>query len=129
MKLEAQGLVIHEAEEIVSAARLAQLAAALGTESGPQTARLVPYFGPTVAGEESFVQALGLDLARALLGGIKYEWERPFEEGESITAKLFVDRVFDKGPNRFGVVVAQFTDKAGQLIARQSATFIEKQEA
>lgn len=126
MKLEAEGAVVHEGREVIGAARLADLAMAFGTESAEQTARLVPFFGPTVAGETHFVEVLGLDLSRALLGGLKYEWRRPFTLGEEVAAKVFIEKVFDKGSNRFGIVVAEFSGADGQLIQRQSSTFIER---
>lgn len=129
MRLDAKGATVHEGEEVLSESRLAELAAALGTTSGAETATLVPYFGPTVAGEARFVEVLGLDLSRAMLGGLTYEWVRPFRAGETVAVKIFIDKVFDKGSNRFAVVVAEFHDVERQLIQRQSSTFIERAAA
>jgi hypothetical protein len=126
MKLEAEGATVHAGEEVVSESRLGDLSRALGTPSAGETATLVPFFGPTVAGETQFVDVLELDLSRALLGGLSFEWGRPFQAGESVDVKVFIDKVFDKGTNRFGVVVAEFKDGQGGLIQRQSATFIER---
>jgi hypothetical protein len=126
VKQEAQGASIHRGAEVVSAQRLAGLAKALGSRSSAETAHLVPFFGPTIAGEEHFVDVLGLDLSRALLGGLSYEWVRPFREDETVDVAVFVDKIFDKGDNRFGIVVTEFKDSAGALIQRQSATFIER---
>lgn len=126
MKLEAEGTCIYRGEEVVDTHRLDAVASALGSDSSEETAHLVPFFGPTMAGETHFVEALGLDLSRALLGGISYEWARPFRDGETVGAEVFIDKVFDKGANRFGVVVAEFTDGEGTLIQRQAATFIER---
>jgi hypothetical protein len=125
VKSEAEGATVFEGEEIVTAERLNRLAAALSSDSAAATATLVPWFGPTVAGEKQFVEILGLDLSRALLAGLSYKWERAFVPEETVSVKVFIEKVFDKGANRFGVVVAEFTDKAGALIQRQSATFIE----
>lgn len=129
MKLDAEGATVHEGQEVISEAGLAELASTLGTTSGAQTATLVPFFGPTVAGETRFVDVLGLDLSRAMLGGLTYEWVRPFRAGETVAVKIFIDKVFDKGSNRFGVVVAEFHDTERQLIQRQSSTFIERTAA
>lgn len=126
MRLEAQGQVVHEGEEVVTPQRLAAVASAIGTPTGEETAGLVPFFGPTAAGELHFVEVLGLDLNRALLGGLRHEWERPFTPGETVRVLVRIDQVFDKGSNRFGVVVAEFTGTDGALIQRQSATFIER---
>jgi acyl dehydratase len=126
VRLEASGAVVHEDKEVITPLRLSNLASALGTPNGRETAALVPFFGPTVAGETHFVDVLGLDLSRALLGGLSYEWKRPFQAGETVAVRVFVEKVFDKGSNRFGHVVAEFTDQDGELVQRQSATFIER---
>lgn len=126
MKLEAEGSTVYRGEEVVETHRLNGLAWALGSASAEETAHLVPFFGPTIAGETHFVDVLGLDLSRALLGGITYEWVRPFRDGEVVETHVVIDKVFDKGSNRFGVVVAEFTDGDGALIQRQSSTFIER---
>jgi hypothetical protein len=125
VKSAAEGAIVFEGEEIVTSERLSKLAAALSSDSAAGTATLVPWFGPTVAGEKQFVEILGLDLSHALLAGLSYKWERAFVPEETVAVKVFIERVFDKGSNRFGVVVAEFSDKAGALIQRQSATFIE----
>lgn len=125
MNLDAVGVVVFEGEEIVTTERLRKLEAALGTPSSAGTAVLVPWFGPTIAGEGQVVEALGMDLSKALLGGLSYRWERPFEAEETVSVKVFIESVADKGTNRFGVVIAEFRDKAGVTIQRQSATFIE----
>jgi hypothetical protein len=124
--LEAQGATVYRGERVVSTALLEAVTAALDTESAAETARLVPFFGPTLDGEAHLVEVLGLDLSRALLGGVSYEWERPFRSDESVRAHVVVDKVFDRGSNRFGVVVAEFSDAEGALIQRQAATFIER---
>jgi acyl dehydratase len=126
VKQEAQGASIHRGAEVVSERRLDGLTLALGSPSAAETAHLVPFFGPTIAGETHFVEILGLDLSRALLGGLSYDWVRPFEADETVDVEVFVDKVFDKGDNRFGVVVTEFKDSHGDLIQRQSATFIER---
>jgi hypothetical protein len=126
VKLEAEGSTVYRGKEVVDTHRLNGLAWALGSASAEETARLVPFFGPTMAGETHFVDVLGLDLSRALLGGITYEWVRPFRDGETVESRVVIDKVFDKGSNRFGVVVAEFTDGDGALIQRQSSTFIER---
>lgn len=126
MKLEAEGTTVYRGEEVVNTHRLNGLASALRSASAEETARLVPFFGPTMAGETHFVDVLGLDLSRALLGGITYEWVRPFSDGETVQVQVVIDKVFDKGSNRFGVVVAEFSDGDGALIQRQSSTFIER---
>lgn len=125
MKLEAEGQAVFDGQVQISEAKLDDLGRALGSASAAETSTLVPLFGPTVAGETQFVDVLGLDLAKALLGGLAYDWVRPFIVGEIVTTKVFIDKVFDKGTNRFGIVVAEFRDSSDALVQRQTATFIE----
>lgn len=125
----AKGRTLAEADLVVTPELLARLAGALGTDSGPRTASLVPSFAATVGGESTVVDGLGLDLSRALLGGLGYEWERPFVPGESVHVRVTVDDVFAKGANQFGVVVAEYTDSDGAVVQRQSITFVERAAA
>lgn len=122
----AKGRTLAEADLVMSPEALGRVAAALGTDSGVDTARLVPSFAATVGGEATVVGGLGLDLSRALLGGLSYDWKRPFAPGETVHVRVVVDDVFTKGANQFGVVVAEYTDEAGDLVQRQSVTFVER---
>lgn len=125
MKADAAGTVVYEGEEVVSTVQLRKLAQAIDSPSADATATLVPWFGPTIAGEGQFVEALDLDLSRALLAGLSFEWVRPFRAEETVAARVVIDKVFDKGSNRFGIVLTEFNDQEGELIHRQTATFIE----
>ncbi|MCW2722461.1 MAG: hypothetical protein QOG20_5893 [Pseudonocardiales bacterium] len=126
MREDAKGSTLAEEDLTVSDATLSALGGALGTASAGETATLVPWFAATVGGESTAVEGLGLDLSRALLAGIGYEWERPFVPGETVHVRVAVEDVFTKGSNQFGVVVAEFTDTAGAVVQRQSITFIER---
>ncbi|THJ25641.1 MaoC family dehydratase N-terminal domain-containing protein, partial [Candidatus Frankia alpina] len=105
---------------------LAALVRAVGSPAGAATAALVPYFGAAVGGESTAVDGLGLDLSRALLAGIDYDWRRPFAPGERVHVRVTVEDVFRKGANQFGLLAAEFTDAAGDLVQRQTVTFIER---
>lgn len=126
MRDSARGAVLAEREVEVTARLTEGLTRAIGSESAGDTSRLVPFFGPTVGGEDIVVEGLGLDLSRALLGGLSYEWHRPFQIGEVVSVRVTVEDVFERGTNQFGVVVADFEDGSGALIQRQTATFIER---
>lgn len=126
MNPSAKGKTLIEVSKRVEPVKLGEMAAAIGTETGSETARLVPYFGPTVAGEQALVDLLGLDLSRALLGGQSYEWIRPFEPDESVDIRVFVEDVYDKGNNTFGVVGTEIRDNSGEVVQRQQTTFIER---
>lgn len=128
MRAEAKGAVLFEGEQTVDPRQLTNLTAALGTDTGDRTAAIVPFFGPTVGGERTVTDpdGLALDLSRALLAGLTYQWQRPFAPGEQVRARVVVDDVHTKGNNVFGVVAAEFTDAAGNIVHRQTATFIER---
>ncbi|MTV25734.1 MaoC family dehydratase [Nitriliruptoraceae bacterium ZYF776] len=127
MRETAKGTVIGEGDVVVGSDQLEDIATAVGTSSGPETARLVPFFGPTaVGGETTVVVGLELDLNRALLAGVSYEWRRPFREGESLHVRVRVEDVFTKGKNQFGTVNTEFLDTDGKLVQSQRATFIER---
>lgn len=126
MDERAKGRTLAEADLEITPELLARLSGALGTGSGSQTATLVPSFAATVGGESTVVDGLDMDLSRALLGGLGYEWERPFIPGETVHVRVAVDDVFTKGANQFGVVVAEYTDSGGAVVQRQSITFVER---
>lgn len=128
MRTDAKGAVLFEGEQTVTAEQLRNLTAAIGTATAATTAAVVPFFGPTIGGETTVTDPAGLalDLSRALLAGLSYDWRRPFQPGETVRTRVVVDDVHTKGNNTFGVVAAEFTDAAGQLVHRQTATFIER---
>lgn len=128
MRLDAKGTTIVMVERRVDECKLAEVASAIGTVSGADTARLVPFFGPTIAGEGALVEKLGMNLSRALLGGQSYAWTRPFEPGEPIRIRVFVEDVYEKGNMQFGIVAAEFSTPGGELIQRQQTTFLERKE-
>jgi acyl dehydratase len=126
MKLEAKGALIHEASMTVELPQLERLGAAIGTTSAAESAGLVTWFGATVGGDGPLVDALHMDLSRALLTGQGYRWRRPFQVGEDVSVRVVVDDVYEKGGNQFAVVLAEFRDAEGELIQAQTTTFIER---
>lgn len=126
MRQDAMGSTIADEQLEFSAATADAFGAAIGTSTASATATLVPWFGAVVGGEATAVEGLGLDLTRALLAGIDYEWTRPFVSGETVRARVVVEDVFTKGAHQFGVLVAEFTASDGQLVQRQKVTFIER---
>lgn len=122
-----KGKLLFELEENLSGHQLDTLARAIGSSSGEQTATLVPYFGPSVAGERALVDALKIDLKKALLGTQSYEWGRPFRPGEKLRIRVYVDDAYAKGNLRFAVVVSEFKDELNELVCRQRTVFIERE--
>ncbi|MCF7550893.1 MaoC family dehydratase N-terminal domain-containing protein [Pseudonocardia sp. WMMC193] len=126
MDESAKGRTLVEVDLTLTPEVLGRLTAALGGASGRGTETLVPSFAATVGGESTVVDGLGLDLSRALLGGLGYEWARPFTPGETVHVRVVVEDVYSKGANQFGVVGAEYTAADGALVQRQSITFVER---
>ena len=110
----------------VDPGKLDEVAVALDSATGCETARLVLFFGPSLQGEGYVVERLQIDTARALLAGIGYEWTRPFAPGETVDVQMLVEDIYEKGSNQFAVVATEFRDSDGGLIQRQRATFVER---
>jgi len=127
VQADLKGKTLVHVSRPVHELKLEELRVALGTETADQTATLVPFFGPTVDGEEGFVDALGLDFSRALLGGVAYEWARAFEPNEVVDVSVVVEDQYEKSGMEFAVVTSEFRDGKGELIQRQRATFIERE--
>ena len=128
MNLAILGEVIVDTELVVDEEHLRQLAAAIGTPTGAETALRVPFFGPTAAGQDSVVGPLGMDLRRALQGGQSYEWHRSFVAGERVRLVVTIEDILDKTTLHLATVLAEFWGADGELIQRQRTTFVERAE-
>jgi acyl dehydratase len=120
---------VYEGALQVQSIKLAELQAAIGTPSAAETASLVLWFGATIGGDERLVETLGMDLSRALLSGHRYDWTRPFRPDETVTARVVIEDVFDKGNNHFAILLTEFRDADDELIQTQHTTFIERKVA
>ncbi len=124
-----EGVTLFSGRLSVSAAQMESLSRALGgTDAESPAAAVVPFFGPTVAGERLVVDGIGLDLSRALLGSQTYKWTRPFRPGEEIEVLVRVERAWEKNGMLFAVVASEFREPSGGLIQLQTTTFIERGE-
>jgi N-terminal half of MaoC dehydratase len=128
MRIDAKGTVLFEGEREVGPERVGNVTAAIGGGNGDRTALIVPFFGPTIGGDTTVTDPAGLalDLSRGLLAGVSYEWHRSFVAGETVRVRVLVEDVHSKGSNLFGVVATEFSDTDGEIIHRQTATFIER---
>lgn len=126
MNAQMLGKTLLRTQTRAHAVKIDELQALLGTASAAQTARLVPFFGPTVAGEAAFVQALGLNLDRALLAGHALDFERPFVPDEPVDVELVLAEYSEKNNMQFGTIETRFSTPGGELIQRQKTTFIER---
>lgn len=129
MRGDLKGQVLLRLSTRAHAVKLAELEALLGTGSARDTARLLPFFGPTVAGEAAFAEALGLQLDRALLGGHAIEFQRPFKPDEELDVELRLADYAEKNSMQFGTVETRFLTPQGEEIQVQRTTFIERMPA
>lgn len=111
------------------AVKIAELEAMLNSKSGAETARLNPFFGPTVIGEAAFVKALELNLGRALLAGHAIEFQRPFVPDEPVHVEMRLTDYSEKNGMQFGTIETRFTTPYGEEIQVQNTTFIERMDA
>lgn len=127
MRAVAKDEVLIRADLVAHRVKLDELTRALGkTPTSPTTAAIGLFFGPTIAGEEAFVDAIDLDLTRALLGGHEISWSRPFEPDEHIVATLAMVSHSEKNGMEIGVFETKFATPGGEPIQVQRTTFIER---
>lgn len=127
MKRDRIGETLLKASLVAHQVKLDEVAHALGdTPTAQQTARLGLFFGPTVVGYRNFVDAIGLDLGRALLGGHETRWARPFEPDEQVLVEMKMVDHQEKNGMEIGVFETRFSTPAGEPIQVQRTTFIER---
>lgn len=127
MRRDRIGQPLLKAQLVAYKVKLEEVAAALGdTPTSQHTARLGLFFGPTVVGYRNFVDAINLDLGRALLGGHETRWNRPFEPDEQVTAEMIMVDYQEKNGMEIGVFETAFSTPSGELIQTQRTTFIER---
>jgi hypothetical protein len=127
MKRDRIGQPLLKASLVAHQVKLDELSHALGdTPTAQQTARLGLFFGPTVVGYRNFVDAIGLDLERALLGGHETRWVRPFVPDEQVHAEMKMVDYQERSGMEIGVFETHFTTPVGEPIQVQRTTFIER---
>ncbi|MBI5910387.1 MAG: MaoC family dehydratase N-terminal domain-containing protein [Betaproteobacteria bacterium] len=127
MRRDRKVQTLLKASLVAHGIKLDELAHALGdTPTAHDTARLGLFFGPTVVGYRNFVEAIELDLERALLGGHEMSWAWPFTPDEPVQAEMTMVDHQDKNGMEIGVFEARFTTPAGEPIQTQRTTFIER---
>lgn len=129
MKGERKGQVLLRTETRAHRVKIDELQALLGTESGRDTARIAVFFGPCVMGEAAFVEALGLDLDRALLAGHAIEFDRPFVPDEPLKVEMRLADYSEKNGMQFGTIETRFTTPNGEDVQLQTTTFVERMAA
>lgn len=127
MRSDRKGETLLRASLIAHGIKMEELAHALGdTPTSHQTASIGLFFGPTVVGYRDFVDAISLDLNRALLGGHEASWQRAFRPDESVLAEMVMVEHTEKNGMQIGVFETRFSTPGGEVIQTQRTTFIER---
>ncbi len=124
MRPELVGQVLKQVRTRASAARMADLAQTLGTDSAAETARVALFFGVTITRDLEIVEKMGMVMDRALMAGHELQWTRPFEPDEEVDVTVTLKSLEDKGDKDIGVVEALFATPDGEEIQRQFSTFV-----
>jgi len=127
MRQELLGKQVLSTDLVAHGIKLEELGYAIGnTTTSATTAAIGLFFGPTVCGYRTFVEANQLDLDRALLGGHEIHWKRPFKADEHLQATMVMKEHTNKNGMEFGVFETEFRTPAGELVQMQRTTFIER---
>ena len=130
MRSSRKGEVLLSANLVAHAIKMDEVAHALGdTPTARESASVGLFFGPTVVGYRNFVDAIDLDLNRALLGGHEISWTRPFRPDEPVLCEMKMADHSEKNGMEFGVIETRFTTPTAELIQVQRTTFIERAKA
>jgi hypothetical protein len=71
---------------------------------------------------------LGLDLSRILHGEQAYEWARPLEVGETLTAEATIERIRGRGSIWFLTIRTSLRDGSGATVVTARSTLIVRGE-
>jgi acyl dehydratase len=71
-------------------------------------------------------QDLGLDYSRVVHGEQEYEWRRPVQVGDVLSAVPRIADVYVKGPLEFLVVESEITDPSGETVVVARTTLLSR---
>jgi len=71
---------------------------------------------------------LGLDLARVLHGEEQYEWFRPLEPGETVTATATIEDIRGRSSLEFLTLRTEIRDASSSLVCLARSTLIHRGE-
>lgn len=122
---------------LVSRAKIAEFAAALGDGANPAYAGEAPIAPPTFAVLLSSAAwgglfddpELGLSLDRTVHGDQRFTWNRPLRAGDEITATLRIDQVRLRGAMAIVTISVQLVTAAGEDVCTATSTLIHTAEA
>ena len=81
--------------------------------------------------QQAFVTALGLDIARVVVGSVAWSYERPLVAGDRLRARRTVTNDVSKpsrggGTNRLVTLETEFAAPDGTVVARQHEVLVER---
>jgi len=114
---------------VVGAERVRAFARAVGAPP-PEEAGVPPTFVTAVefAGFPAAIDdpELGLDFSRVIHSEQIYEWDRPLEIGETLSATVRLASIREKGGHGFLVIETRVRDARGETIVTGFATLVER---
>jgi hypothetical protein len=107
------------------AERVASFAAAVDHRLGgvPPTFATVPEIAAGLA-HVIADRDLGLDLSSVLHGEQEYEWSRPFDLGEAVTAESTITGIRGRGSMRFLTIETKVRDASEQVVVLARTTLV-----
>ncbi|MFT3860884.1 MaoC family dehydratase N-terminal domain-containing protein [Micropruina sp.] len=117
---------------VVSAAKVAEFAAALGDADNPAYAGSDAIAPPTFAvvlssaawGAMFDDPELELSLSRTVHTDQRFAWRRPLRVGDQITATLTIEKFRARGSSAFITIVVGLCDAAGERVCDATSTLL-----
>jgi hypothetical protein len=127
------GTVVDRVSFAVEQGKVRELARATGAADPDHAAGLATATHVVVAGhyrdQQGFVAALGLDIARVVVGSVAWDYARALRVGDELvgTRTVFADEM--RGRNRLVTLETAYVDQAGAVVVRQHEVLVERGEA
>ena len=78
------------------------------------------------SGQVVLDQELGLNYALVVHAEQEYEWQRPVQVGDVLSAVPRIADIYSKGPNEFLVIEADIKDTSGQTVVVARTTLLSR---
>ncbi len=78
------------------------------------------------SGQVVLDQELGLNYALVVHAEQEYEWQRPVQVGDVLSAVPRISDIYAKGPNEFLVIEADIKDTSGQTVVLARTTLLSR---
>lgn len=80
--------------------------------------------------QQAFVDALGLDITRVVVGSVSWDYARPLRVGDELvgTRTVVADeiRAGRRATNRLVTLETEYADRAGSVVVRQREVLVER---